>query len=43
MKLHIKKGDTVKIISGNDKGKIAKARRSKARFAKAKKYKRPIC
>ncbi len=24
MKLHIKKGDTVKVISGNDKGKIAK-------------------
>ena len=24
MKLHIKKGDTVKVISGNDKGKTAK-------------------
>ena len=24
MKLHIKRGDTVKIISGNDKGKTAK-------------------
>ena len=24
MKLHIKRGDTVKVISGNDKGKTAK-------------------